>query len=32
LRQVDSQRVELLPARTGLSLFSVHGGGRGGIG
>ncbi|MBV9161523.1 MAG: hypothetical protein JO309_02700 [Pseudonocardiales bacterium] len=30
--EIDRQHVELLPARLVLSLFSVHGGGRGGNG
>jgi hypothetical protein len=30
--EIDGQHVELLPARTVLSLFSTHGGGRGGNG
>lgn len=30
--EIDRQHAELLPARTGLSLFSAGGGGRGGDG
>ena len=32
LAEIDAQHVELLPARTVLSLFVTSGGGRGGLG